>query len=74
MAASSLLVQRGTIMRNWRTWLLILLALSLITVSIATWGSLGSAVCIYCVIIMGAALLFKRFLINRDAGDYQMED
>ena len=61
-------------MRNWRTYLLILLALGLFAVSIATWGSLGSAVCIYCLIIMGAALLVKKFLINRDAGDYQMED
>lgn len=61
-------------MRNWRTWLLILLALGLIAVSIATWGSLGSAVCIYCLITMGAALLFKRFLINRDSEDYQTDD
>ena len=61
-------------MRNWRTWLLILLALGLIAVSIATWGSLGSAVCVYCVIIMGAALLFKRFLINRNGDDYQMDE
>ena len=61
-------------MRNWRTWLLILLALGLIILSITTWGSLGSAVCVYCVIIMGAALLVKKFLINRDSEDYQMED
>ena len=61
-------------MRNWRTCLLILLALGLIIVSIATWGSLGSAVCVYCVIIMGAALLFKRFLINRNGDDYQMDE
>ena len=61
-------------MRNWRTYLLILLALGLIAVSIATWGSLGSAVCVYCVIIMGAALLFKRFLINRNGDDYQMDE
>ena len=61
-------------MRSWRTYLLILLALGLTTVSIATWGSLGSAVCIYCVITMGAALLVKKFLINRDAGDYQTEN
>ena len=61
-------------MRNWRTYLLILLALGLIAVSIATWGSLGSAVCIYCLITMGAALLVKKFLINRDAGDYQYDE
>ena len=61
-------------MRNWRIWLLILVALGLVVLAIRTWGSLGSAVCIYCLILMGAALLFKRFLINRNADDYQMED
>ncbi len=61
-------------MRNWRTYLLILVAVALTAVSALTWGSLGSAVCLYCLITMGAALLIKGFLINRDAGDYQMED
>ena len=61
-------------MCNWRTILLILLAAVLGIVAILTWGSLGSAVCLYCLITMGAALLFKRFLIHRDADDYQMED
>ena len=61
-------------MRNWRIWLLILVALGLVALAILTWGSLGSAVCTYCLILMGAALLFKRFLINRNADDYQMED
>ena len=57
-----------------RICLLILVALGLLGLSIGTWGSLGSAVCIYCLITMGAALLFKRFLINRNSEDYQMED
>ena len=57
-----------------RTILLIVLAAVLLMTAILTWGSLGSAVCIYCLITMGAALLFKRFLINRNSEDYQMED
>ena len=61
-------------MSNWRTYLLILVAVILGAVSALTWGSLGSAVCLYCLITMGAALLVKRFLINRDAEEYQMED
>ena len=61
-------------MRNWRTYLLILVAVALTVLIVCTWGSLGSAVCLYCLITMGAALLIKRFLINRDASDYQMED
>ena len=59
---------------NLRTFLLILVALGLTILAIATWGSVGSAVCIYCLIVMAAALLFKRFLVNRDGSDYQMED
>ena len=61
-------------MQKLRICLLILVALVLLGLSIATWGSLGSAVCIYCLITMGAALLFKRFLINRDSEDYQTDD
>ncbi len=61
-------------MRNWRTYLLILVAALLVVLIICTWGSLGSAVCLYCLISMAAALLIKRFLINRNTDDYQMED
>lgn len=61
-------------MRNWRTYLLILVAVALTVLIVCTWGSLGSAVCLYCLITMVSALLIKRFLINRDADDYQMED
>ena len=59
---------------NLKTLLLILVNLGLTILAIATWGSVGSAVCIYCLIVMAAALLFKRFLVNRDGSDYQMED
>ena len=59
---------------NLRTFLLILVTLGLTILAIATWGSVGSAVCIYCLIVMAAALLFKRFLVNRDGSDYQMEE
>ena len=61
-------------MRNWRTYLLILLAVLLVVTIIFTWGSLGSAVCMYGLLAMGAALLFQRFLVNRNADDYQTED
>ena len=61
-------------MGNWRSCLLILVAVLLVVLIICTWGSLGSAVCMYGLITMGAALLIKRFLINRNGEDYQMED
>ena len=60
-------------MQNWRTWFLTAVAALLLAVSILTRGSLGSAVCIYCLITMAAGLLFKRFLVERDSGDFDME-
>ena len=61
-------------MSHIRIVLLIALAVILITVMILTWGSIGSAVMAFCLITMGGALLYQRFLINRDAEDFQMED
>lgn len=56
-----------------RTILLILIALGLLALAICTWGSVGSAVCILCLITMGSALLVKRFLINRDESPFDSE-
>ena len=56
-----------------RTILLILVAMGLLALALCTWGSLGSAVCILCLITMGCALLVKRFLINRDESPFDLE-
>lgn len=56
-----------------RTVLLILIALGLLALSLCTWGSVGSAVCILCLMSMGSALLVKRFLINRDESPFDSE-
>lgn len=56
-----------------RTILLILVALGLLALAICTWGSVGSAVCILCLITMGSALLVKKFLINRDESPFDLE-
>jgi len=56
-----------------RTLLLILVALGLLALAICTWGSVGSAVCILCLISMGSALLVKKFLINRDESPFDLE-
>ena len=58
---------------QWRTILLILMALGLLFLAISTWGSMGSAVCILCLITMGSALLVKKFLINRDESPFDSE-
>ena len=56
-----------------RKIILILFALALLAVSIATWGSLGSAALIFCLILMAASLLYQHFLTNREENDYDME-
>ena len=58
---------------DWRTILLLLAALGLLVLAIATWGSVGSAVCILCLMSMGSALLVKKFLINRDDSPFDSE-
>ena len=61
-------------MSRFRSILLVALAAVLLTVMILTWGSIGSAVMCFCLIMLAASLLYQRFLTNRDAEDYQMED
>ena len=51
-----------------RRLLLPLLAAGMIWVMVTTWGSIGSAVMAFGLIIMGCALLYQRFL-NRDDPD-----
>lgn len=58
---------------NLRTILLILVALGLAALAVSTWGSVGSAVCILCLLSMGSALLVKHFLINRDDDTFEQE-
>ena len=60
-------------MENWKKFVLIALVLALVILAVLTWGSVGSAVCTYCLIIMGAALLTKRFILNRDENEFDME-
>lgn len=57
----------------WREFLLILVALGLLALAVCTWGSIGSALCVYCLITMGAALLVKKFFIDRDSDQFDSE-
>ena len=59
-------------MNKGRTILLILVAVILLTVMIFTWGSVGSIVMGMGLFLMGASLLYRRFLIDRDE-DYFLE-
>ena len=60
-------------MSKWQIILLVLLALGLLLLMVTTWGSAGSAMCAMCLIIMGAALLYRKFVLDRDSDDYQMD-
>ena len=60
-------------MSTLREWLLALLALGLVAVAIATWGSIGSAALVMCLLLMGASLLYQHFLTNREDNDFNME-
>ena len=61
-------------MGKFRTVALVLFALGMVVLMIVTWGSIGSAVMGMCLITMVSALLFQRFLTNRNGDDFQMED
>ena len=47
-------------------WLLILLAVVMVVIMIAYWGSIGSAVMAFGLISMCCALLYQRFLNRED--------
>ena len=57
-----------------RKILLIGMILLMLGVMIFTWGSVGSAVMGYGLIMLLAALAYQRFITHREESDYQMED
>lgn len=60
-------------MGNIQKLLLMAVALFLLVLAITTWGSMGSVLCVFCLIIMGVALLYRRFVLERDDDDFKME-
>ena len=49
-----------------RITILVILALGMLVVAILTWGSIGSIVMIFCLILLGLSLLYQHFITNRD--------
>jgi len=49
-----------------RITILAILALVMLAVAILTWGSIGSIVMIFCLILLGLSLLYQHFITNRD--------
>ncbi len=60
-------------MSRIRILLLLVLAAALLAVAIATWGSIGSAALLFCLLTMGAALLVRWMQEKQDSNDYDME-
>ena len=60
-------------MSKGRILFLIVFALVLLVVAIATWGSIGSLTLIFCLILMGLSLLWQWSVYTRDENteDYQ---
>ena len=57
----------------FRILILVILAVLMLTVMFLTWGSIGSAVMAFGLLTMGAALLYQKFLTNRDPDQFQEE-
>lgn len=60
-------------MSRFQVILLSVIALVLLILTVTTWGSVGSILCTFCLIIMGVALLFRKFVLERDDDDFKME-
>jgi hypothetical protein len=53
--------------------LVALVGLGLTVLMLTTWGSVGSALCAFCLIIMVAALLYRKFVLGRDEDEFKWE-
>ena len=60
-------------MGKFRIFLLVLLAIAITTLMLVTWGSIGSALCAFLLIIMVAALLYRKFVLERNEDDFDWE-
>lgn len=61
-------------MGGFQKFLLVLVAIGLTTLMLTTWGSVSSAMCAFCLIIMVASLLYRRFVLERDEDDFKFEE
>ncbi len=53
--------------------LLSLLALGLLVLMLTTWGSVGSVLCAFLLIIMVAAVLYRKLVLERDEDMFDWE-
>ena len=53
--------------------LLALLAVGITVLMVATWGSVGSVLCAFLLIIMVAAVLYRKLVLERDEDMFDWE-
>ena len=54
-------------------FLLVLLAIALTALMLIFWGSIGSAMCAFCLIIMVAAVLYRKLVLDRNDDTFDWE-
>ena len=54
-------------------FLLVLMAIAITTLMLVTWGSVGSILCAFLLITMVAALLLRKFVLERDEDTFDWE-
>ena len=60
-------------MGKGQIFLLVLLAIGITTLMLVTWGSVGSALCAFLLVIMVAALLYRKFVLERDEDTFDWD-
>ena len=55
-------------------FVLAIMAIVLSAIMVLTWGSIGSGICAYCLIMMGGALLYQKFVTNREDNPFRWEE
>ena len=53
-------------MGKLQIFLLVLLAIGITTLMLVTWGSVGSVLCAFLLVIMVAAVLYRKLVLERD--------
>ena len=60
-------------MGKLRIFLLVLLAIGITTLMLVTWGSVGSALGAFLLIMMVAAILYRKLVLERDEDIFDWE-
>ena len=58
-------------MAKWQKLLLGLLVAVMVWLAAATWGSIGSAVMVLCLISAVSAILWRRFVLSEESDIYE---